>query len=1026
MGYFETARDLGASSYWKLDETSGTYADSIGAVAGTVVGGVTRGYTPPAIYPWTPGVGAADLNGSTGRITFGDNYDFGGTASFSVAGWIYFDVLSGTPRIFNKTSGGLGWEIIAVAASSQIAFRRIDGTGADSAGNLVQLVETGAWYHFACTFDGTTMYVYVNAVAGASAAATRSLPGNALNLTLGSNASAATNLVDGKVDEVAIWDGRALTATEVLALYNSSGRGAAAPSIETRIGWRPEQFNRVTNSGFETDTSGWSVSAGINGAATSITRITTDFHTASASASLVCPATALTGANFDFGSDSFFSVSTYKSVYRAVLWAKSVSGTTKARLIFGSEGTASDRASKDITLTTAWQPFYVDWAPSATRTDVQLAIVNIPAVAMTARIDDVAVYLRNALTQVSNGYFTTDSGGWVTTAGINAAGSSLTRVTISGYYGGTSGQLVTTATNGSGMNFDLGTAKFTAGRTYRLRAWLRSVSGTSARIRLGSLGTAADRGSSIVALTALWAAYTVDWTPAADQTDVEVAITNGSATAVTLDVTGVEVYEALDDISSDFFGLNGGSAIEFGRGANFDNSGQQSGYCNLTVVNAMTNGKYTPEYTSGSLYGLLRAGPRVLVRANWAASPYALFYGAVKRFVPQPLDLTCQILCEEIDFGRVSYHAAHGTGTSYHDARVLALTTNTIYAYSSESGPIESLMTYKGTDATTAEDYFAEFDKATGSIHFQKPQVYASDPYAVVFRGRTVHSDATTPSEVWDDDLSDSSGYDVTEEAVVNRQRVGVSAYERGSFNQYVWAAQPEKHSLIDDPDGKFYAGDEGFSGTFPTDEMPLTVAANTTRVLRFSFSPDLASPLFSVTYTSGSATEVTDAGADFATLTLTAGSADAVIEAIYLFGYPLWPLPINDADESDAESIWLDGEHAGSDISSDYIPHPAYASGLGQWKVWRYRRSRARPSAMKHNVFWSQLGREVGDRVTLNFARMNVASKVFVILGFSTSVSVGSRDWKTTYQLEELPAQSSTWFKLGTSALDGAHVLAY
>ena len=67
------------------------------------------------------------------------------------------------------------------------------------------------------------------------------------------------------------------------------------PLVHTRIAWRPEQFNRCTNPGFETDTTGWSVAAGINSAGTSITRITTDSHSGSACGSLVTTSTAGSG-----------------------------------------------------------------------------------------------------------------------------------------------------------------------------------------------------------------------------------------------------------------------------------------------------------------------------------------------------------------------------------------------------------------------------------------------------------------------------------------------------------------------------------------------------------------------------------------------------------------------------------------------------------------------------------------------------------------------------------------------------------
>lgn len=811
------------------------------------------------------------------------------------------------------------------------------------------------------------------------------------------------------------------------------------PSLEVRVAWRPDQFNLITNPGFETDTSGWSVSAGINDAATSITRVISSPRSGTGAGRLVCPATALTGMNWDFGAAPFFAAATYLSVYRFVVWARSISGTTLARLIVGSEGTSSDRATKDIVLTSEWKPFFVDWAPSATRTDVQLAIVNVPAVAMTAEFDDVAAFLRDAHTQAENGYFAGDTTGWSIGAGINAAATSITFQSSAGYFkdpsesAATCGRLVTTATSGSGTNWDLGTRKFTSGRTYRARVYARSISGTtSARLRCGSLGTVADRGDATVTITTSWAAYEVDWTPTADRTDAEVAITNGAAAIMTVDLDGLEIYEAIDDISRDAFGENGAENFSYGRGASFDGAGQAVGFANYRVVN--NTGKYTPENASGALYGLLSSGRRMLVRATYASAPYPVFYGVVKRLVPSPMDCSATIVADDALglLARLRIRK-YNTFLSLHDSKTSTLSGvggAAVYNYAAENGPTERLGCYRGTGPVSTLDYIAQLSAANAAVYFVRPSVYATEGWEIVFRDRTVHSDASTPSETWNDDMADMSGYDVTEEAFINRQRVAVTAYRIERLNEVAQGYDPPSHSLLDDVDGKFYeASPDLVTFTLPPEQLPLTIPANTTRVLRFEHSPMMQSfgSSVAVTYASGSATKTEDYGAGYLTVTLAAGSVDAVITGIVVSGTPLVRLPLNDEERSDEESVFSEGDYSGADISSPYINHPAHAGGLADWRVWRYGQSRARPSITRHNLFASQLSREVADRVTVNFARLSLSGKVFVLLSFRTSVSQGGRDWQTTYQAEELPATpAGGWFKLGTSALDGSAKLAY
>src|SRR3990167_6889778 len=227
----------------------------------------------------------------------------------------------------------------------------------------------------------------------------------------------------------------------------------AGPLPVVRCLWRPEQFNRCDNPGFENNLGGWSVAAGINAAGTSITRITTDFQAGAACASVVTGTNDGGGVNFDLGADTYYPEATYGTVYAALVYLKWSAGARKIKLIMGSEGTGADRASTTITLQDAWTPYRVLWMPTAARTDAQVAIT--------------------------------------------------------------------------------------------------SVSGTtSGRLRLGSIGTAADRGDQAITLTTSWALYTVDWTASADRTDGCIAVSNGAASVMTANMCFVEVYEALDDLNA--------------------------------------------------------------------------------------------------------------------------------------------------------------------------------------------------------------------------------------------------------------------------------------------------------------------------------------------------------------------------------------------------------------------------------------------------------------------------------------------
>jgi len=215
----------------------------------------------------------------------------------------------------------------------------------------------------------------------------------------------------------------------------------------------------------------------------------------------------------------------------------------------GSAGTSGDRATLDIELTDAWLEYAVRWRPSADRTDAEVAVYATDQVALDVLVDSLHIWSPLA-SQVDNGALETNTTGWDATGAYIAGASTLAHVTGGAFAGTGHARLTTTATSGSGVSFPFGVRTFVAGRTYRARVGLRYESGaTSARLRLGSVGTPADRGDETVTITGTYAWHTVDWTPSADRTDVALAISNASAAAVVLLFDEVETYEALDEVS---------------------------------------------------------------------------------------------------------------------------------------------------------------------------------------------------------------------------------------------------------------------------------------------------------------------------------------------------------------------------------------------------------------------------------------------------------------------------------------------
>lgn len=846
------------------------------------------------------------------------------------------------------------------------------------------------------------------------------------------------------------------------------------PLPAVRVAWRPEQFNRVTNPGFETNTSGWSVLAGINAAGTSVTRVTTDAHSGSASATVVCTATDGSGVNFDLGSDRYFAEASYGAMYQAVVWLKRVSGSKRAKVILGSEGTPTDRATLTITdLPDEWAPYTVRWVPSANRTDAQLAVTNGSAEALTFRIDDAAVYLVDGFTQVENGSFEVDTTGWsVSAGGFAAAATSITR-TAGGFGGSYCGRVVVDAADAaSGATFDLGTRVFTSGRTYRLRVGAKTVSGSAAvALQWGSPG-APDSATSNATLTSDFAWYTCDWTPSADRTDVELCIRSTTAAARTFDIDEVEVYEASDDLGTD--------AGDLTWSRSFDAIGTAS----VEVLN--TSSRYDPRYSSSPLYGSVSPGKRLWIRSVSSATLHGDFYGTIVTVEPRPWDGKVDLVCEDMmGFLRdADVFADFAQDDSYQTMRryvidsaisgVTAVTSSPrTEAHTTLAGGIEDDTFYRGTDGDTpALDLLADLNEATQTVHFIRPSVHAMIGWKYETVDRATLTDTSSDFTVDESDpASDVTGVRFTHDLLMNRSEVPWQGYERlpppgadeTGFGAVLYGYDPATYgdlglgddapyiSYTDDaygtdddhPEPRWRYGGIGQrkwrkrkkrglkvprrTKVYIDPVLPFAMAAGDVRRFTFDFSIPVSGPLFDWSST----LDPTNFIADYVEtrpnrliIDLRCIVSDTV-DYLAIYGTP-WQ-PLDDLTETvqayDSQAAY--GIQSDTSIATPYVGSAGQAQGVASYRTWRWNAPKVAPTLTDRNIFPRTQTAELADHLTVTADRWRFSSTLFVATGLRCSVTRGGLDWVRDLELEDLPTHTD-WFILDSSDLDGSDVLAY
>lgn len=219
----------GPLAYWRLDEPAGsaTVEDATGnGNDGLYLGGFSL--EQDGIVA---GNGAVALDGSTGRLNFGDRFDFAGTSPFTLEAWIRPRALTDRyPRVFTKegndAAGRQGYTVFVrmatVLSSPNTAaverWRDQENPGAPVTDTPIPL---DSFTHLVARFDGARSQLFLNGVEMDDQASTAELVDNGGPFVIGAQSTESNDFFDGVVDEVAVYD-YALPDARVAAHYDAA------------------------------------------------------------------------------------------------------------------------------------------------------------------------------------------------------------------------------------------------------------------------------------------------------------------------------------------------------------------------------------------------------------------------------------------------------------------------------------------------------------------------------------------------------------------------------------------------------------------------------------------------------------------------------------------------------------------------------------------------------------------------------------------------------------------------------------
>lgn len=164
--------------------------------------------------------GALNLDGNSRGLVH-DNASLDYTSAATLEAWVYWTG-EGDQGILGRWFGPNNQKSLMLYASDSDSVRVYYSNNGTASNNLEasQTLSSGNWYHFATTYDGSNIKIYVNAVQGNSASYSSNIYVSSKHVDIGTYQEDLSKAYNGQIAQPRIYN-RALTAEEVERNYNA-------------------------------------------------------------------------------------------------------------------------------------------------------------------------------------------------------------------------------------------------------------------------------------------------------------------------------------------------------------------------------------------------------------------------------------------------------------------------------------------------------------------------------------------------------------------------------------------------------------------------------------------------------------------------------------------------------------------------------------------------------------------------------------------------------------------------------------
>lgn len=240
----------GAIAWWKGDNNAN---DSIGTAHGTVSGATcTAGLVNQAF----------SFDGVDDSVEIPDSAALNPTTAITIEGWVNPSQTEWAQDLVSKDGEYSDRQFLITLNNYNQVRAHVWTPGGLLTVASSSSVELNTWAHFAMTYDGSSLNVYVNGVLAGTIAGSGNILTTTQPVRIGGGAppGAPPYQFGGQIDEVTLY-GRALIASEIQKIYQAGAGGKSKPSIAVRASVATAQEASLLSGVFTVSRGGYDVSS---------------------------------------------------------------------------------------------------------------------------------------------------------------------------------------------------------------------------------------------------------------------------------------------------------------------------------------------------------------------------------------------------------------------------------------------------------------------------------------------------------------------------------------------------------------------------------------------------------------------------------------------------------------------------------------------------------------------------------------------------------------------------------------------